>query len=210
MKLVLWDWNGTLLDDVDASIVALNALLSRRGMPSIDKQGYRRIFTFPVIEYYKKLGFDFHRENFDVVAREYIAEYMISSQEAALFPGVGGVLDYLDAKGYKQSILSAMPQSYLIDQINTNGVFHYFQDIVGLKDIYATSKIDNALTFIMSRRLTMDNAFFIGDTYHDYEVAKSIGCKSILVSNGHQELDRDSMKDAKIISEIGEIRDHIL
>jgi phosphoglycolate phosphatase len=205
MKLILWDWNGTLLDDVDSCLAAINVLLGRRGMPSIDKDAYRRIFTFPVIDYYKKLGFNFDSEDFDVVAREYMAEYWASSQQAQLFPKASAVLDNLGAKGYTQSILSAMRQSDLLDQITANKVLSYFQDVVGLQDIYAKSKLDNALNYIKKCKINRDDVCIIGDTYHDYEVAKSIGCKCILVSNGHQELDRNLMPDAMILSDIEEV-----
>jgi phosphoglycolate phosphatase len=209
MKLILWDWNGTLLDDVDASIAALNVLLRRRGMPLVDKQGYKRVFMFPVIEYYKKLGFTFDREDFDGVAREFVAEYAISSRNSALFPDAIEVLEYLNARGYRQSIVSAMPQSSLIAQIDANNVAHYFQDIVGLRDIYATSKIDSAVNYIRSRRLDVRDLLFIGDTNHDYEVAKSIGCTCMLISSGHQDLGAGDMPDAIILGDIGEVCKHI-
>jgi phosphoglycolate phosphatase len=205
MKLVLWDWNGTLLDDVDACLAAINILLGRRSMPSIDKDVYRRIFTFPVIDYYKKLGFNFDKEDFDVVAREYMALYWSSSQQAQLFPKASAVLDYLSSKGYTQSILSAMQQSDLFNQVTANKVVSYFQDIIGLQDIYAKSKLRNALNHITNLKINRDDVCIIGDTYHDYEVAKSIGCKCILISNGHQELDRYTMPDAMILQDIEEV-----
>jgi phosphoglycolate phosphatase len=204
-KLILWDWNGTLLDDVDASIAALNVLLGRRGMPLVDRGGYRRVFMFPVIEYYKKLGFTFDNDDFGVVAREFVAEYAISSKSSALFSNAAGVLDTLKAKGFRQSIVSAMPQSALIGQIGANNVAHYFQDIVGLRDIYAASKIDSALNYIKSRRIDAKEVLFIGDTNHDYEVARSIGCKCMLISSGHQDLAAGAMPDATILGNIGEV-----
>ncbi len=209
MKLVLWDWNGTLLDDIDSSIVALNIILGRRGMPPVDKPAYRRIFMFPVIEYYKKLGFNFETEKFDDVAREFVAEYLVSSRQSRLFPKAGAALDYLKAKGYRQSVLSAMMQSDLVSQINANGVFRYFQDIIGLKDIYAVSKIANALNYIGSRNIRPEEVCIIGDTYHDYEVSKKIGCACILISNGHQELDRTRIEDAAVIRGLDEVCGHL-
>jgi phosphoglycolate phosphatase len=209
MKHILWDWNGTLLDDVDACIVAVNKLLGRRQMPLVDKEKYRSIFTFPVIEYYKKLGFNFEIDDFDAMAREYIAQYVLSSRHAKLFTGAKKVLEYLNAKGYGQSILSAMRQSDLVGQIQANGVMHYFRDIVGLQDIYATSKIDNAVNYMKKQRLGSDDVCFIGDTYHDYEVAKNIGSRCILIAKGHQELDRNVIDDAVIVGDIKEVCDFI-
>jgi phosphoglycolate phosphatase len=209
MKLILWDWNGTLLDDVDSCLVAINVLLSRRSMSSVDKETYKRIFTFPVIDYYKKLGFDFDAEDFDAVAQEYMVEYWVSAQRAGLFPRASATLGHLEAKGYRQSILSAMRQSDLIDQITANGVLRYFQDVIGLKDIYATSKLDNAINYINKCQLNREDVCIIGDTCHDYEVAKNIGCRCILVSNGHQDLNRNAIGDATILSDIEEVCDHI-
>ena len=67
---VIWDFNGTILDDVAAGIASVNKMLSDRGLPTIkDEEHYRKIFRFPIIEYYRALGFDFigecHRYNAD-------------------------------------------------------------------------------------------------------------------------------------------------
>ena len=59
-ELVLWDWNGTLLDDVELCENALNRLLQRYGYPQrYDHEQYRAIFGFPVEDYYVRAGFDF-------------------------------------------------------------------------------------------------------------------------------------------------------
>ena len=57
---VLWDWNGTLLDDVDAAVSGMNDLLSRYGKPLTSRQEYREMIDIPVINYYRKL-FDFEQ-----------------------------------------------------------------------------------------------------------------------------------------------------
>ena len=66
MTRILWDWNGTLLDDTEISRGVLNGLLSRRGLPTVSLERYREIFTFPIIDYYRKAGFDFSVEPYEV------------------------------------------------------------------------------------------------------------------------------------------------
>ena len=62
---VVWDWNGTLFDDVALCIQVMNGMLEKRGLPRLaGPKQYRQVFTFPVEEYYKALGFDFSREPF--------------------------------------------------------------------------------------------------------------------------------------------------
>ena len=74
---IIWDFNGTILDDVDAGIVSVNKLLSDRGLPTIEsKEEYRKVFRFPIIEYYRALGFDFEREPYEVLAPLWVSEYL--------------------------------------------------------------------------------------------------------------------------------------
>ena len=73
-KNVVWDWNGTLLDDAGISVATLNAMLARRGLPTITTERYREIFGFPVKGYYEHLGFDFRRDDWDGISREYVEE----------------------------------------------------------------------------------------------------------------------------------------
>ena len=70
VKHVVWDWNGTLLDDIDVSMDALNTILKKAQLPLVlDKGEYRKYFQFPVIEYYKKVGFDFEKTPFPCLRR---------------------------------------------------------------------------------------------------------------------------------------------
>lgn len=209
MKLILWDWNGTLINDVDPCIDAMNVLLKKRNMTLMDRLTYRSIFTFPVIEYYKRLGFDLKRESFDVLANEYMVQFNIIEKQATLFPGTQTVLEYLSTTGYKQSILSAMSQPELLKQIERFGVLHYFDDIIGLQNIFAESKIYNAINYIRNGKFHKNDIIIIGDTCHDYEVSKCIGCKCILVSNGHQNLNQSIVPGALLLNNISEICNRI-
>ena len=69
----IWDFNGTLLDDVGAGISSVNTLLSERNLPVIPSVDYYRgIFRFPIIEYYKSLGFDFDSEPYEELAPKWV------------------------------------------------------------------------------------------------------------------------------------------
>ena len=74
-KHIIWDWNGTILDDAWLCVKTLNEILSRRNMQTITLQEYQKSFGFPVIDYYRKVGFNFETESFDIIAAEYISAY---------------------------------------------------------------------------------------------------------------------------------------
>jgi phosphoglycolate phosphatase len=205
IKQILWDWNGTLLDDTDLCIRCINTLLERRHMPLVTRDYYRSIFTFPVIDYYKKLGFDFTRDPFELLSIEFVNEYNARSTTAPLFTGAKPVLASIQKQGIAQSVVSAMPQEKLVEQIKANGVYDYFDAIVGLDHIHATSKIATALDYVnrLSRHTT--ELLMIGDTYHDFEVAERIGCACILIDSGHQTIDPSKVKGATVVKNIGEV-----
>src|SRR6056297_3015599 len=189
-KLVIWDWNGTLLNDIEACINSMNVMLQRRNMKLLDEATYKRIFTFPVQEYYKSIGFDFLHESFEQLSVEYIDLYKQHSKNAPLQQGVIHALEQFKNEGFQQVILSASEQKALEKQVNQHQLHIYFDELIGLNNIYAKSKRDNAIRYLHETSIPPEYSLLIGDTYHDYEVARALGCDCVLVNNGHQDLSR--------------------
>jgi phosphoglycolate phosphatase len=207
-NIVIWDWNGTLLDDVDVVIDIMNGVLSKRNLPLLTRERYRRVFTFPVKEYYKRLGFDFGKEKFEDLAIEFIEKYLVSYNKFKLYKGAEKTLASLKEKGYRQIILSAMNKAPLAEQVELFGLQKYFSDIIGIDDHFGKSKKDHGLEII--RKLEKGHkAIMIGDTLHDLEVAQAIGCKCILISHGHQDITVLSGAKAEIVSELKDVLDHV-
>ena len=186
IKTVIWDWNGTLLDDTTICKRIINKLLEQRNLPVLSLQKYKEIFTFPVRDYYIKAGFDFAIEDFEVPADEFIENYNEQVKKAKLHPEVTDTLNYFKSKKIKQFILSAMEQNSLINSIQHFKIHPYFQEIYGINNHYAHSKTENAFRLINNNHLNPSEVCMIGDTIHDHEVAKSIGCRCILIADGHQ------------------------
>ena len=74
-KHIIWDWNGTLLDDAWLFVDIMNNVLKGRNMNTINLEKYRDIFGFPIENYYKRLGFDILKEPFEILGLEFIKEY---------------------------------------------------------------------------------------------------------------------------------------
>jgi phosphoglycolate phosphatase len=181
----IWDFNGTVLNDMSAGIRAVNELLSKRNLPLISGiEEYRNIFGFPVKSYYEALGFDFSKEPYDKIAHEWVALYLEYVKECSLCDGVYETLDKLKARGLTQVLLSATERDMLMRQVNDLGLKDSFSEILGLDNIYAVSKLSMACDW---RKSNIDiYAFMIGDTEHDCDVAKAMGVDCYLVCSGHQ------------------------
>lgn len=186
-ELVLWDWNGTLLDDVDLCVDALNRLLAAYHYPQhYTKPQYREIFGFPVEDYYRRAGFDFEKDPFPVLAESYMQDYLPASAACPLAQGTRQALELFRQAGVRQVILSASRLPTLEWQVSERGIRPYFDCLLGLDDIYAKSKVAVGLDFLQREGFAPDRAVMIGDSLHDAEVARALGVHCVLQCSGHQ------------------------
>ena len=210
-ELILWDWNGTLLDDVALCEDALNRLLARYGYPQrYDHDQYRAIFGFPVQDYYARAGFDFTRDSFDELARSFMEDYIPASEACPLMDGARETLDAFASAGLHQVILSASPLSTLQHQVEARGVAPYFDRLLGLGDIYAKSKVELGLRYLREVGFAPARAVMIGDSTHDFEVARALGVGCILQSSGHQPLEVLRQTGAPVVPGLREVAARIL
>lgn len=200
---VIWDWNGTLLDDMAVCMEAENVILARYGLPPLESaERYRQLFGFPVQGYYERLGFDFETLDFSTVAAEYVAQYHARLSQCELFSGVRETLNTLQAAGFKQIVLSASGQESLALQMERFALDDYFVAIVGIADDFARGKKELALRLFQETGIKGLQACFLGDTVHDYEVATACGAACILVANGHQPKEKLLGTGAVVVDEI--------
>lgn len=202
---IIWDWNGTLLSDVDIAVAIINQLLEVRALKPISQAHYLEVFTFPVRDYYEQIGFDLKNEPFDIPAFQFITSYNKAVQWCALHPEALPALQRLQNLGCRQFILSAMEQQQLEKTVAQNKISTFFEDLCGLNDHFATSKVDIGRNLIVSKRLNPESTLLIGDTIHDFEVAQAIGCNCILIANGHQSKKRLLNTGAIVLNNLDEI-----
>ena len=186
---ILWDFNGTLLDDVALAVSSNNQLLARRGLPPIPSEdAYRELFCFPVADYYRVLGLESEGEAFIRVAHEWMKEYRAGEKDAPLRTGAVAALDAIRSAGIPQGILSATEEQQLEEQVTALGIRPYFDHLFGREDIYATDKSGIAARYRAEH--PEERVLMIGDTIHDVETARAGDFSCVLVAGGHQSLSR--------------------
>ncbi|MCL2637667.1 MAG: HAD family hydrolase [Oscillospiraceae bacterium] len=199
---IIWDWNGTLLDDVHWCVDVINRMLAKRKLKTFaEVRDYHEVFSFPVIDYYRKIGFDFEKEPFEDLAVEYVEDYYSGSFK--LHENAEETLAAIHAKGVKQVILSASEINYLKAQLSCFDIEKYFAEILGITDIYAGSKSEIGLEFM--KRNEVEKALLIGDTEHDFETAMKLGTDCVLISSGHQSRERLEALGVPVLENIAEI-----
>lgn len=205
-KYIIWDWNGTILDDLQMNLEVENTLLSRRGRKLIkDIEEYHDKFQFPIIKFYESLDFDLENEKFEDIAREYVLEFDERFYELETFPDAEAVIREFKYKGIEQIILSQTEQRWLEKQVGFHDMDYLFTQLLGARDIYVKGKVAIALAWITQNDIDANDVLMIGDTVHDFEVAENIGCDCILIARGHNSKERLMSTGAMVLDSIEEL-----
>lgn len=201
---LMWDFNGTIFDDAEAGINAVNQMLTARGLSPIpSKERYRQIFDFPIEDYYRSLGFDFEREPYEVLAPIWVALYNENAEHAGLCKGVKETMEQVRELGVEQSVLSACEIGMLRRYLKKLGVDRYLVETMGLDNIHARSKL--ALAYDWLKRNPDAKVLMIGDTIHDHETAQALGADCVLYAGGHQSRDKLEKCGCPVIDDISEV-----
>ena len=196
-KRLIWDWNGTLLDDVSAAVNALNRMLVSRGASPITVDRYRRRFGFPVRPFYAELGVDLEKWNWDQICEDFHS--FVAAEPQRLREDAIVALGKARDLGFAQCVLSALRQDLLDGAVECYGLGDFFDRAYGVDNLDGASKMQRGRELIASLGPNGRNAVMIGDTLHDAEVAKELGVRCILVSCGHQFADRLSAAGCSVV-----------
>ena len=207
---IIWDWNGTLLNDTFWCIAQMNKMLVKRKLkPFASISDYHKVFRFPIAEYYRDVGFDFAEESFEILAQEYIELYHgEGSSNLKLHDGSENVLKAILEKQITQIILSASDRQNLHTQLAPFEISQYFDELLGISDIYGKSKIEIGLDYL--KRNDVTKGLMIGDTVHDFEVSRAMGIDCTLVAHGHQSKEALLKCGAPVFGGLAEVLEFIL
>ena len=206
---ILWDWNGTLLNDVWLVVEVMNGLLERRAKPTTTAERYRSVFDFPVQGYYEQMGFDLEAEDFGDVSAEFLGAYNARAQECSLHEGAREMLVEIRETGTRQWVLSATQHDTLQEVVRRFELDHLFESMHGLSDNLARSKTALGAALLKDAGIDPANALLVGDTTHDFEVANEVGADCLLFASGHQTRERLEPAGVPIIDSYAGLRRHL-
>lgn len=198
-KHLVFDWNGTLIDDAWIFVDVLNALLKKRNLNKIDLNDYQEMFCFPLSDFYQALGFDVTLEAFKILKKDFIFEYKKRQFLAHLFPDTLDALNKIKSQSMKLSILSASNQKILNSLMSFYSIDHFFEHILGVDNYEAVGKESLGVNLLKNLGGSLSDIVMIGDTDLDYRVSQNLGIDCILISRGHQSHKRLSKLDCPVI-----------
>ncbi len=204
-KHIIWDWNGTLLDDAWLCVEIINQQLAAQNLPEISMQVYADIFRFPVKEYYVAAGFDFNKVPFETLSDKFIEHYEVRKFECPVRENGISTLKKIGQTGIPQSIISASSQSSLHQIVKHYGLFDQFISVRGLDNHHAYGKLDIGRQWMKELALPPEEILMVGDTLHDHQLAKDLGIDCVLIYSGHQSVERLKASQVKILNSLDEL-----
>lgn len=206
---IIWDWNGTLLDDVEVCIEILNNMLAERGCPAVTPDQYAAGFGFPVSAFYESVGFDFNVETYQEIAHAFTELYDERRMVCRLRKGAFKAFHMFTEAGLPQSLLSAYQQQSLEEMAHHFKITGFFQTICGLDNNLAASKLENGRRLVSDIGCAPPEILLIGDTIHDAEVAQASGITCILLPSGHQSISRLTATGLPVMDDIFALLKHL-
>lgn len=189
-QAVIFDWNGTIPDDVDLFCSATNEILTLLGNEPITVDRYRDVFNVPVNKTYEMLGCSeskmkqYEREMVDVW-RDHVENHI---DKVHLRGGATEALSAIKGMGHSTAVLS----NYLRDSISKQalkfGIHHYFDSILArqpaeLKDVMNNqNKGDRLQAFIKQKNI--EQGIVVGDSPEEVSIARRFGFTSVGIAQG--------------------------
>ncbi len=209
-KYIVWDWNGTLIDDVELGVSIFNKMCDFYGLQNITLEEYQNKFKIPVADFYEECGFDFSKVDFNDIGEFYISEYNKLRFNCSLHDGVKDVMRALKSAGIGQSILSAYEQNHLRESVSYFGLNEFLDNVFGLSDILAGSKESRAKALIEKLDVDPKSVLMIGDTTHDKDAADAMGADCVFVARGHNAAFRLKELNVPVFNSHFELLDFII
>lgn len=186
---VVWDWNGTLLDDLPVIIEALNVGLGRLGLDPIDEHAYRDHFTRPVRGFYDSVfGRPVTDREWADLNETFHDEYYARAHAAPLTVDALDAVDHASGLGWTQSVLSMSAHHRLVEMVADHGLVDRFVLVEGLEAPTGETKAGHLEKHLAALERVGDEVVLVGDTPDDASAARTVGAEIVLYDGGSHHL----------------------
>lgn len=182
---LVWDWNGTLLDDLGIVVEAVNRSTAAFGLNAITANDYRDHYTRPVRDFYDSLfGRTIEDDEWLLLNTGFHDAYFELAQDVDLAPGAHEAMDMLAEAGWTQSLLSMSPQDWLEGIVDRLELTDRFELVDGLSGPTGGLKAGHLEAHLEVLGIAGESVAVVGDTPDDVAAARHVGATPILFHGG--------------------------
>ncbi|MEG3634237.1 HAD family hydrolase [Micromonospora palythoicola] len=180
---LVWDWNGTLLNDLSLVVACTNAVFASEGGPSVTPDEHRVRFRRPIADYYTEiLGRAVDDDAFGRLDKIFHDAYRMGLTTCEL---AHDAVDAMAAWSGSQSLLSMWFHDELVPAVETYGLTGRFARVDGLRaQIGGDRKAESLARHLDALGIDGRSVVLIGDSLDDADAARSVGARAVLYSGG--------------------------
>lgn len=183
MENVIFDWSGTLVDDLPPVLAATNQIFAHYGRDQMDREEFRRTFRLPFAEFYAEVLPGVPMEDLDALYHEF---FVGAETKVSILPGAEKFLEFCQTEGKRIFLLSSIHQEHYESQSAALGLAGYFE-VAYAQVLDKKEKIHEILE---THQLDPASTMFVGDMVHDVETAKHGGVFSVATLTGYDPPER--------------------
>ncbi len=189
VRHVVWDWNGTLVDDSLVILECVNQVLDAFGIPHVTADFYRSHFSRPVTRFYESLlGSRLSPSDWISIEEGFRTAYRERVNGVALRPDAAGVLRQLRSNGTTQSILSMWHEDDLLSRVWDLDIGQLFIEIDGSVGVGGGRKAARLRRHLRQLRINHGigtaGVVMVGDTLDDADAAADSRVRCVLIDGG--------------------------
>ena len=185
VRHLVWDWNGTLFDDHEAVVAAVNDALAGLGVAAIDADTYRTHFTRPVERFYEQVaGRPITAAEWRALDDAYHDSYQAWVERLGLAADAPAALEAAEAAGFSQSLLSMWRHQDLVALVERLGIGRFFTRVDGLRVPGGAGKAEHLVAHLAALGLDAAGVMLVGDALDDLHAARAVGARCVLYDGG--------------------------
>ncbi len=193
MRHLIWDWNGTLFDDLEIVVASVNVSLRALGAPPIEVEIYRSAYERPLHRFYERLlGRPVPPEEFRSIDGDFHSAYNALLDQARLTVDARRAVELVASRGHTQSVLSMWWHDHLVPAVRFFGLEGHMLAVDGHRGTPGESKENHLaahaaqLVRLFPEVVQPDGMVVIGDVTDDADAARAVGVECVLYDGGSQ------------------------
>lgn len=196
----IFDWSGTLVDDMALVVCATNHVMRVYGKPEWSRETFRKSFRLPYEEFYKECLPGVDLEEIEGHFRE---GFSLSSELVPVLPHAEDFLRYLQSSNCRMFVLTSMCATAFVEQLEGLELGRYFEkNYAGVLD--KRKLIGEVLE---TNGLDPERTIFVGDMTHDIQTAHHGGVYSAGVLTGYNDRELlESVSPSLIFEDLASFR----
>ncbi len=201
IRNIIFDWSGTLVDDLPAVLAATNFVFQQCGVPQMSLEKFRAEFCLPFKSFYDRFAPGVPVAELE---RSFHGHFRDVQGAVRELPHAREFLVFCRKHGLRTFVLSTVHPDYFALQGGGSGLGQYIdRPYLGIWD-----KRAKILELLAENQLSAAETLFIGDMQHDIDTAKHGGVHSCAVLTGYNGLEQLRASEPDLIVEhLGELRD---